>query len=99
MHVPTTAHIKAVDRILRYIKRSPEKGLIYKKHDHLTLEGYTDADWTRSVDDGYSTTSYCVFLGENLLAWRSKKQSTGARSSVEAEYRTMTHRVAKLLWT
>jgi hypothetical protein len=36
--------MKAVRRILRYIKGSPRKGLWYKSNGHLRIEGYYDAD-------------------------------------------------------
>nr|GEU97807.1 ribonuclease H-like domain-containing protein [Tanacetum cinerariifolium] len=41
-----------------------------------------------------STSEYCVFLGNDLLSWSSKRQPTLSRSSVEAEY----HGVAKTCW-
>ncbi|KAL0368234.1 UNVERIFIED_CONTAM: Retrovirus-related Pol polyprotein from transposon RE2 [Sesamum calycinum] len=33
-----------------------------------------------------------------LVTWRSKKQNTVARSSVEAEYRAITHTTSEILW-
>jgi len=39
-----------------------------------------------------------MFLGGNLVTWRSKKQHIIARSSAEAEYRAMAQGVCELLW-
>ena len=38
-----------------------------------------------SPSDKRSTTEYCIFLGGNLVRWKSKKQTFGARSSVEVD--------------
>jgi len=39
-----------------------------------------------------------MFLGGNLVTWRSKKQNVIARSSAEAEFRAMALGVCELLW-
>nr|GEW19944.1 ribonuclease H-like domain-containing protein [Tanacetum cinerariifolium] len=45
-----------------------------------------------------STSRYCVFLGNNLLSWSSKRQPTLSRSSAEAEYRGVANVVAETCW-
>ncbi|XP_028076267.1 uncharacterized protein LOC114278420 [Camellia sinensis] len=40
----------------------------------------------------------CFFLGDSLIAWRSKKQTLVARSSTEDEYRALVDTTQELLW-
>jgi hypothetical protein len=98
MHDPQERHLQAVDRILQYLKANPGRGLLFKKNEQLSMEVYTDADYAGSVSDRRSTTRYCMFLGGNLVTWRSKKQNVVARSSAEAEFRAMAQGVCELLW-
>ncbi|PRQ27705.1 putative linoleate 9S-lipoxygenase [Rosa chinensis] len=86
---PDQTHMEAVVRILRYLKSAPGRGLVFSKHRHLDVLGYTDADWAGCITDRRSTSGYFTFLGGNLVTWKSKKQKVVARSSAEAEYRGM----------
>nr|GEW40950.1 hypothetical protein [Tanacetum cinerariifolium] len=45
-----------------------------------------------------STSGYCVFLGNNLLSWSSKRQPTLSHSRAEAEYRGIANAVAETCW-
>ena len=98
MHSPGAKHFEAVYRILRYLKGTPGRGLMLKKHGHLQVEVYTDADWAGSVTDRRSTSGYCSFVGGNLVTWRSKKQNVVARSSAEAEFRAVAHGICEVMW-
>ncbi|XP_068641950.1 secreted RxLR effector protein 161-like [Aristolochia californica] len=89
MHSPSEEHMNAINCILRYLKSSPRKGILFKKGGDLKIEGYTDANWVGSIKDRQSTSGYFTFVGGNLVTWRSKKQEVVARSSAEAEYRGM----------
>ncbi|XP_077221143.1 uncharacterized protein LOC143854899 [Tasmannia lanceolata] len=71
-----------ITQIVRYLKKASGKGLFFKQHGHLNLEGFTNADWAGSPADKRSTTGYCTFVEGNLVSWRSKKQDVVARSSV-----------------
>ncbi|KAL6289760.1 hypothetical protein ACE6H2_007270 [Prunus campanulata] len=97
LHAPTTTHLTAVKRILRYLKATPDYGLpIHKGEPHLTA--FCDADWAGDPNDRRSTTGSCIFLGANLISWSAKKQTTVARSSTEAEYRALATTTADVLW-
>jgi len=98
MHCPSEDHMDAAMRIIRYLKSAPVKGLMFSKHNHLDIDGYTDADWAGSVTDRRSTSGYITFVGGNLVTWRSKKQKVVASSSAEAEFRGMTKGLYELLW-
>ena len=98
MHNPKESHLQAVYRLLRYLKTTPGKGILYKKHGKLQLECYTDADYAGAVTDRRSTSGYCTLLGGNLVTWRSKKQNVVSRSSAEAEFRSMALGICELLW-
>ena len=86
MHCPSEDHMSVVMQILRYLKSSPGKGLMFSKNDHLRVEEYTDADWAGNITGRKSTSGYFTFVGGNLVTWRSKKQKVVALSSVEAEF-------------
>ncbi|GKC48632.1 ribonuclease H-like domain-containing protein [Tanacetum coccineum] len=62
------------------------------------LVAYSDADWAGCPMTRRSTSGYCVFLGNNLLSWSSKRQPTLYRSSAEAEYRGVAYAVAETCW-
>ncbi|RVW40345.1 Retrovirus-related Pol polyprotein from transposon RE1 [Vitis vinifera] len=89
MHSPKESHLEVVYKILRYLKGSPGRGLFFKKSDSKKVEIYTDANWAGSADDRKSTIGYCTYVWENLVTWRSKKQSVVARSNAEAEFRAV----------
>ena len=95
---PCDSHWDAVIRIIRYIKSTPGQGVLYENRGHTQVIGYTDADWVDSPTDRRSTSGCCVFIGGNLISWKSKKQHVVVRSSVEAEYRAMALATCELIW-
>ncbi|KAJ9541409.1 hypothetical protein OSB04_027915 [Centaurea solstitialis] len=98
MHAPTEAHWNAIKPIIRYLQGTSDYGLHLSPAPNLSLLAYTDADWAGCPDTRRSTSGYCVYLGDNLLSWSSKRQPTVSRSSAEAEYRGVANVVAEICW-
>ena len=59
---------------------------------------YTNADWGGCPNTRKSTSGYCVFLGDNLLSWSSKRQPILSCSSAEVEYRGVANVVSESCW-
>ncbi|XP_060201836.1 uncharacterized mitochondrial protein AtMg00810-like [Lycium barbarum] len=98
MHDPRNEHMAALKRILRYIRGSIDFGLHLYKSTINSLVSYTDADWGGCPNTRRSTSGYCVFLGDNLISWSSKRQPTLSRSSAEAEYSGVANVVSESCW-
>ncbi|XP_068504175.1 uncharacterized mitochondrial protein AtMg00810-like [Phaseolus vulgaris] len=98
VEAPTKAHHQAAQRILRYIKASPAQGLFYPRDTSRQIKAFSDSDWASCVTTRRSTTGFCIFLGESLISWRTKKQSTISRSSSEAEYRALVATSCEIQW-
>ncbi|XP_035830959.1 uncharacterized mitochondrial protein AtMg00810-like [Helianthus annuus] len=98
MHAPTMAHWHALKRIIRYIQGTISYGLTIGYSVDPSLMAYTDADWAGFPDTRRSTSGFCVYYGDNLISWSSKRQATISRSSAEAEYRGVANVVAEICW-
>jgi hypothetical protein len=84
--VGQVAHVLAVKRIFIYLKGTKEFGLWYPKGKDLSLIAYTDADWAGCIDDRRSTSEAKFYLGECLVSWIRKKQSSVSLYTTEAKY-------------
>ena len=98
MHNPKETHLEAAHRVLAYLKGTTGPGLLFKRGGGTSIEIYTDVDYGESIIDRRSTSGYCMFLGGNLVTWRSKKQDVVARSSAEVEYRAVSYGIQEVTW-
>ena len=91
---PKMVHEKAVKRIVRYLKRTPDKGLILSVDKTKGIECYVDADFAGGFSktnatnprDCLSRTGYVVKYAGCPIVWTSKMQTLIALSTTEAEY-------------
>ncbi|GKD01236.1 retrovirus-related pol polyprotein from transposon RE1 [Tanacetum coccineum] len=95
---PRTSHLDVVTQIFGYLKGTSRLDILYVNHGHHIAEGFIDADYTGCPNTSRSTTGYCVFVGGNLVCWKSKKQNVVSRSSSDVEYRAMAQTTRELVW-
>jgi hypothetical protein len=102
MKNPGQAHWLAAKRILRYIKGTVNKPLVFTSKgigdNQVLVSAYSDADWAGDIDDRRSTTGYVVRLGDSCVIWNTKKQKTISLSSAEAEYMALSSVTQEVKW-
>nr|XP_027080359.1 uncharacterized protein LOC113703255 [Coffea arabica]XP_027080361.1 uncharacterized protein LOC113703256 [Coffea arabica] len=98
MQTPRHLHLAAVRRIIRYLLGTSSRGLFFSKNSPIHLAAYSDADWAGCSDTRRSITGWCMFLGNSLISWKSKKQDRVSKSSTESEYRAMSSGCSEIIW-
>ncbi|GKB88755.1 uncharacterized mitochondrial protein-like protein, partial [Tanacetum coccineum] len=84
--------------ILRYLRGTQFQTLMFPSTSSLDLLPYCDSDWACDSVTRKSTTEFCVFLGDSLISWKSKKKDILSKSSIEAEYRAMAVITSEIVW-
>ena len=95
---PSLIHYTAAKRILRYLKGTINLRLTYTNSPETeSFYGYSDAAYANA--DGYKSTSGYVFIaGGAAITWGSRKQTTIALSSTEAEYVALSECSREAMW-
>ncbi|KAG7912925.1 hypothetical protein KL927_005439 [Ogataea polymorpha] len=95
---PRKSHLAKARHVMRYLKGTADLGIVYSKDSHFKLSGFCDSDWGTDPNDRISVTGYVFILAGAPITWRSKKQTTVALSSTEAEYMALGDALRELLW-
>lgn len=91
-------HILAAQRVVQYVKGRPGQRVFFPANSTLELKAFCDADWAECPDTRKSLTCCYLFLGESLISWKSKRQTTISKSSEEAEYKSMATTPCEITW-
>lgn len=97
---PSVKLVKALKRVLRYIKQTVNYQLTYTNcniNNNNTLVGYADSDFARSMDRK-STSGYVFKLYGNTISWKSKKQNIVTLSTTEAELVALCESCVESCW-
>ncbi|CAM9160500.1 unnamed protein product [Phaeothamnion confervicola] len=101
---PGHPHWLAALWLLRYLKGTLKKGLLYSQNAAIGAAasgaaiGFADADWARDVDNRRSVGAYVFLRNGAAISWRSKMQDCVAGSTCEAECIAAAYAVQHALW-
>nr|GFB51592.1 copia protein [Tanacetum cinerariifolium] len=95
---PTEKHLHAVKRILKYLRRTVNRGLWHLKDSSIALTAYADTDHAGCQDTRRSTSGSMKLLGDRLVSRSSKRQKSAAISSTKAKYIALSGCCAQILW-
>ena len=97
-HQPMELHMTGAKHVLRYLKQTRNLKLTYVKNSPEAIIGYFDADWAGDMQDRRSTSGNVFLLGGGAITWSSRKQSSVALSTVEAEYMALSVANQEAVW-
>jgi len=103
MQNPGEAHLTAAKRVLRYLRHTPEIGLVLggrqtSDTDATTIDVWSDADWATNPDNRRSITGYVIQVNGSIISWQSKQQTVVAKSTCEAETYALSAAVSESKW-
>ena len=79
-------HWIAAKRVIRYLQRTKDYMLTYRKSDQLEIIRYFDSDFAGCRDSMKSPLDYIYLLAGGAISWKSVKQSIVASSTMAAEF-------------
>ncbi|MBW0588071.1 hypothetical protein O181_127786 [Austropuccinia psidii MF-1] len=92
-----SSHWLALDHLIAYMRGTRNMGiLISEDNNSRDIKCYVDANWGREGDR--STHGYLIMQGRNLISWQSKRQTTVASSTAQAEYMALSFAVKECIW-
>ncbi|GJX50789.1 retrovirus-related pol polyprotein from transposon TNT 1-94 [Tanacetum coccineum] len=83
---PGEGHWTTLKNILRYLRNTKDRFLVYGEEKGLRVTGYCDAGWQTDKDDSRSQSGWVFLLNGGAVTWKSSKQDTVADSTCESEY-------------
>ena len=95
---PKQVHIIGAKHVMRYLKGTLDYGLRYTSSGEIKLHGYVDSDWSGSAKYRKSTSGCCFSLGSGMISWFSRKHTSIALSTDEAEYITACSACSETVW-
>jgi hypothetical protein len=98
MQNPSAIHLKAVKGVFKYLKRTKDLSITYNGTTKPSLYGFSDSDFAGDYSTRKSTYGYLFMLNNGPISWKSKRQSTIALSTIEAEFNGLEEATREAIW-
>lgn len=99
---PCKEHWYALKWVLRYVKGTIDKGLVFGRirgdSRGEVITGFVDSDFAGCLDSRKSLTGYVFTAYGTAISWKASLQKVVALSSTEAEYIALTEAVKEAMW-
>ncbi|XP_038896527.1 uncharacterized mitochondrial protein AtMg00810-like [Benincasa hispida] len=70
---PCKAHLSATHHLLGYLKSALGQGIFISSAETFQLRAFADSNWASCPNTRKSTFDFCIFIGNSLVSWESKK--------------------------
>ena len=85
-------------RILGYVKKTRDRGIVLRIGDSISVEAYIDAAYGVHTSSGKSHTGCAIVLGCGPVFVKSTKQKIVSKSSTEAELIALSDCASQAIW-
>ena len=95
---PGRPHWTAAKRVLRYLKGSIDRAVVYERGGAPTIHGFSDADWAGRREDRRSTSGFVFYMANGPVAWNTSTQKSVSLSTHEAETMAASTAASEAIW-
>ncbi|KAL2885834.1 putative serine threonine protein kinase domain protein [Ceratocystis lukuohia] len=96
-HNPTISCLRALKHCLRYLHRSKDYSLMFRKNPVHDIQASTDSSWGNNVSP-HAISGNVFMINGSAIMWRARKQTLTAQSTCEAEYVAAAGLAATATW-
>lgn len=94
---PRIPHLQVARRLLQYVKSTIGKGLFFSSSSSIQLKGFADFDQAFFPNTRKCINNFCIFIGDSLVSWKSKKQQIVSKFPVKAEYQSLANATCEIM--
>nr|GEX91741.1 ribonuclease H-like domain, reverse transcriptase, RNA-dependent DNA polymerase [Tanacetum cinerariifolium] len=74
MQEPREQHMKAIRKVLCYVKGTNDYGITYKHNEGDKIHGFSNSSYGVNTQEGKGTTGIIFYYGESPISWSTQKK-------------------------